>query len=258
MNITILGSGTSHGVPMIGCRCAVCTSSEPRNKRMRPSIVVKSSEGSILVDTTPELRFQALAAGLDQVDAVLMTHTHADHIFGLDDLRRFNDLSGEEIPVYGTPSVLEDIRRIYNYIFMQTQLGGGKPRINLVELQPHFQLCGLDIETFTVMHGSLHVQSYRFTDRTTGKSAAYVTDVNFIPPESMAKLHNLDLLILDAVRYHPHSTHFGLHEALEIVEILKPVQTLLTHLSHDFDHNRLCSETPAGVDPAYDGQIIVL
>lgn len=258
MNITILGSGTSHGVPMIGCDCAVCTSSEPRNRRMRPSIVVKSSEGSILVDTTPELRFQALAAGLNQVDAVLMTHTHADHIFGMDDLRRFNDLSGEEIPVFGTASVLEDIRRIYNYIFMQTQLGGGKPRINLVELQPHFQLCGLDIETFTVMHGSLPVQSYRFTDSTTGKSAAYVTDVNFIPPESMAKLYNLDLLILDAVRYHPHSTHFGLHEALKIVEILKPVQTLLTHLSHDFDHNRLCSETPEGVNPAYDGQIIVL
>src|SRR5947209_17206798 len=128
MRVTILGSGTSHGVPMIGCECAVCRSENPKNRRFRPSITVESQGKTILVDTTPELRLQALTFGLKRVDAVLYTHTHADHIFGLDDMRRFNDLSGEEIPVYGDPETLDDIRRIFRYIFTDTQEGGGKPR----------------------------------------------------------------------------------------------------------------------------------
>src|SRR5438270_12243154 len=131
MRVTILGSGTSHGVPMIGCECAVCLSEDPKNRRFRPSITVENQGKTILVDTTPELRLQALAFGVRRVDAVLYTHTHADHIFGLDDLRRFNDLSGEEIPVYGDAGTLDDIRRIYPYIFQETQVAGGKPRLSL-------------------------------------------------------------------------------------------------------------------------------
>ena len=256
MKITILGSGTSHGVPMIGCDCAVCHSINPKDRRFRSSITVTtdtltnpadaespdSSDGAetILVDTTPELRLQALAADLRRVDAVLFTHTHADHIMGLDDLRRFNDLRNVAIPVYGTADTLADIRRIFPYIFGATlQEGGGKPRLELREIEPTFALFGLDIQAFYVMHGKLPVLAYRFDQpaRATGnqilaaRSFAYVTDVNHISDDAMQQLRGLDLLILDAVRYEPHSTHYGFYQALEIIAELQPANALLTHLS---------------------------
>ncbi len=258
MKITILGSGTSHGVPMIGCNCEVCTSANPKNHRMRPSIAVEGPGGTILIDTTPELRLQSIKTGLNHVDAVLITHTHADHIFGMDDLRRFNDLGGHDIPVYGSPEVLEDIQRIYRYVFVQTQVGGGKPRLQLRVAENIMEICGLNISCFTVLHGKLEVQSYRFEDPTTGKSFAYVTDVSIIPETVKHFLNNLDLLILDAVRYEPHPTHFGLYQALDVIANARPAAALLTHLSHHFDHDRLCQETPPHVEPAFDGQIIDL
>src|ERR1043165_4272080 len=252
MRVTVLGSGTSHGVPMIGCRCAVCTSDDPRNRRFRPSIAVSSELGTILVDTTPELRMQSLAFGLDRVDAVLFTHTHADHIFGLDDLRRFNDLCGCEIPVYGDAGILADIRRIYNYIFMETQEGGGKPKIPLHEVPDSFELFGIRMQSLQVYHGQLPILAYRF------ENFAYVTDVSVIPNESMSKLQGLELLILDAVRFDPHPTHFGLWQAMEIVEALKAKQTLFTHLSHPFDPETPHAMLPAYAQLAYDGQVVDL
>ena len=252
MKVTILGSGTSHGVPMIGCRCAVCLSTNSKNTRFRPSITVENEGRVILVDTTPELRLQSLAVGLDRVDAVLMTHTHADHIFGLDDLRRFNDLTGMEIPVYGDGATLDDIRRIFRYIFTETQAGGGKPRITLHEVPESFALFGLRIQSFYVLHGRLPVLAYRFND------FAYVTDVNFIPQESLDKLRNLDLLILDAVRPDPHETHFGINQALDIVEELRPARALFTHLSHQLEHEATNARLPPSVRLAYDGQVITL
>ena len=276
MKITILGSGTSHGVPMIGCDCAVCRSTNPKNKRFRSSIVVttdaetdaepngggQAGEKAILVDTTPELRMQSLAFDLRRVDAVLFTHTHADHIMGLDDLRRFNDLHDVEIPVYGDEDTLQDIRRIYPYIFRETQQGGGKPRLLLHSVESSFALFGLNVQSFYVMHGRLPVLAYRFdqppTDARPARSFAYVTDVNQIPEESMQKLHGLDLLILDAVRYEPHSTHFGFYQALDVIAALKPAQALLTHLSHHFDHDAANALALANVHLAYDGQIILL
>ena len=164
MDILVLGSGTSHGVPMIGCDCSVCRSEDPNNRRFRPSILVRHHGKSILVDTTPELRLQALAFDVKQVDAVLFTHTHADHLMGLDDLRRFNDLSGREIPVYGDNATLEDIRRIFPYIFKETQTGGGKPRLTLYPVARDFELFGLRIRSFYVLHGSLPVLAYRFDE----------------------------------------------------------------------------------------------
>ncbi len=258
---------------MIGCDCAVCQSSNPKNKRFRSSIAVTTTpqsnaaghagEQTILVDTTPELRLQSLTFGLRKVDAVLFTHTHADHVMGLDDMRRFNDLYDVEIPVYGDPATLNEIRRIYPYIFRDTgQLGGGKPRLSLHEVDAEFPLFGLDIHSFYVMHGKLPVLSYRFdqpqTPHTSARSFAYCTDVNFIPPDSMAKLRGLDLLILDAVRYEPHSTHFGFYQALEIIAELQPKRALLTHLSHHFDHDAANAECPPNVELAYDGQVIEL
>lgn len=262
MEILVLGSGTSHGVPMIGCSCAVCRSDNPRNRRFRPSILVTHQERAILVDTTPELRMQALANGLHRLDAVLFTHTHADHIFGLDDLRRFNDLMHQEIPVYGDDSILADIRRIYRYIFTETQEGGGKPRLTLHTVSPEFSLFGLSIRCFYVLHGELPVLSYRFDcpsrDNAPARSAAYVTDVSHIPAEAMTHLYGLDLLILDAVRFDPHPTHFGLYQALDVIAELKPRQALLTHLSHHFDHDVVNAQLPSGVQLSHDGQRIVL
>jgi phosphoribosyl 1,2-cyclic phosphate phosphodiesterase len=270
---------------MIGCQCEVCLSPDPLNRRFRPSILVRHEGKSILVDTTPELRMQALAFDVRQVDAVLFTHTHADHIMGLDDLRRFNDLSGQEMPVYGDDATLDDIRRIFPYIFRETQLGGGKPRLTLHPIESDFTLFGLRIRAFTVFHGRLPVLAFRFDsgngrsqesgvrnqtavvgnqeaegetllkDEQAGRSVAYVTDVNSIPPEAMEKLHGLDVLILDAVRFEPHSTHFGLYQALDVIAELKPVQVYLTHLSHHFDHETVNAQLPENVRLAYDGLV---
>ena len=262
MEIVILGSGTSHGVPMIGCGCAVCRSDNPKNKRTRPSIFVRNGQDVILVDTTPELRLQALANDLRRVDAVLITHTHADHIFGMDDLRRFNDLADAEIPVYGDEGTLADIRRIYEYIFKPTQAGGGKPRLTLRPLQPEWELLGLQIQSFHVLHGTLPVVAYRFDQpadlERPARSAAYVTDVSHIPDEVLPRLNGLDLLLLDAVRFEPHPTHFGLYQALDVIAQVKPRRALLTHLSHHFDHDIVNAQLPENVALAFDGQRVTL
>ena len=241
---------------MIGCDCDVCTSTDPRNKRFRPSIMVKNGDYNILVDTTPELRMQSLALGLRRVDAVLITHTHADHVMGLDDLRRFNDLADAEIPVFGMAEHLADIRRIYPYIFVETQKGGGKPRVSLHELRGDLQLGGMAVSNMQVLHGRISVTSYRFeAQRPDGSvgALAYVTDVSKIPEETMAGLRNLDVLILDAVRFEPHPTHFGLYQALDVIKELAPRHAYLTHLSHNFEHSEVNAMLPPGIELSYDG-----
>ncbi len=257
MEITILGSGTSHGVPMIGCTCDVCQSENPKNRRFRPSILVRSEEGAILIDTTPEMRLQCLTFGVKRVDAILFTHTHADHIFGLDDVRRFNDMQKVDIPAYGDEGTLADIRRIYPYIFTATQQGGGKPRLNLLEVPREFCLFGIRIQSFYVLHGNLPVLAYRFdvpaTEMAPAQSCAYVTDVSYIPPEAMKKLYGLDVLLLDAVRFDPHPTHFGLYQALDVIAEVKPKRAWLTHLSHHFDHDKVNAALPSGIALSYDG-----
>jgi phosphoribosyl 1,2-cyclic phosphate phosphodiesterase len=255
LTVTFLGAGTSTGVPTIACDCPVCTSSDPRNKRLRPSIVVTVRGGdfagvNLLVDTTPDMRFQVLRAGIDRVEAVLVTHTHADHVFGMDDLRQYNFRHRMRIPVYGTQRVLDHLHHIFNYAFKETQAGGGKPQIDLVSITPYepFPLCGLEITPLTVLHGAEPVTAYKFGDR-----FAYVTDVSEIPPLTRPCLEGLDTLILDAVRYEPHSTHFGLYQALEVIADLAPRQTYLTHLSHHFDYEKTNAELPPGVALGYDG-----
>lgn len=256
MKVTVLGSGTSHGVPMIGCECAVCRSTDPRNKRLRPSILVTADDGAnILVDTPPEMRLALLASQVKRLDAILYTHSHADHIFGLDDVRTFNYRTGKAMPVYAEPSVLDDLRRIYAYIFKPTQAGGGKPQVELHSIAPNQPLLlhGVDILPLRVSHGRLPILAYKF-----GPRFAYVTDVSAIPPETWPHLENLDLLMLDAVRRAPHDTHFHLDAALETIALLQPKRTLLTHLSHDYDYAATNAELPPGVELAFDGQVVNL
>ena len=252
MRVTILGSGTSHGVPMIGCDCAVCRSDNPKNRRTRTSALVQANGRTVLIDTPPELRVQALANGLRHVDAVFITHTHADHIFGMDDVRRFNDISGAEMPIYGDRRTLKDIRRIFRYIFVKTQQGGGKPRVVLHEVAEDFELFGMRVQSMRVWHGKLAIRAFRFDD------FAYVTDVNRIAPRTMARLHDLKLLVLDAVRLEPHATHYGLYEALDVIAKLRPERALITHISHRMDHDTVSRLLPPGVELAYDGQVIEL
>lgn len=202
---------------------------------------------------------QALRFDVRQVDAILFTHTHADHIMGLDDVRRFNDLSGREMPVYGDEATLADIRRIFPYIFKETQAGGGKPRLALHPVERDFELFGLRIRSFYVLHGRLPVLAYRFDSPGTAESAprscAYVTDVSSIPPDALELMRGLDVLILDAVRFEPHVTHFGLYQALDIIAEVKPTQAYLTHLSHHFDHAKVNAQLPENVRLAHDGLV---
>lgn len=256
MRCTVLGSGTSHGVPMIACSCDVCRSTDPRNKRFRPCFLVTADSGeNILVDTPPEFRLAAIASRLERVDTVLFTHSHADHIFGLDDLRIFNWRRKEPIPLLAEEPVLDDIRRVFRYCFVPTQVGGGKPQLDLRPIAPGngFDLFGVSILPLRVMHGSVPVLAYVF-----GGRLGYVTDVSEIPPESWDHLKGLDVLFLDGVRREPHSTHFHLARSLEVIEALAPKRAYLVHLSHDYDHAATNAELPAGVELAYDGLAIDL
>jgi phosphoribosyl 1,2-cyclic phosphate phosphodiesterase len=255
LRVTFLGSGTSSGIPVIGCHCEVCYSSDPRNKRLRPSIVVTVLKGefagtNLLVDTTPEMRFQVLRAGVEHLGAVLMTHHHADHIFGMDDIRQFNFRQEKRMPIYGTQSTLDHIYKVYEYCFQQTQEGGGKPQLDLTPFTPYqpFDLCGVTITPLTVLHGEMPVTAFKF-----GERFAYVTDVSFIPDETRPHLQGLDTLILGTVRYDPHPTHLGLWQAVDESKAFAPRQTYFTHLSHHFDHDRTGGELPSGISLSYDG-----
>ncbi len=250
MKITVLGSGTSHGVPMIGCGCMVCTSTDPRDARTRPSITVEYPEGTILVDTGPELRLQAVARNIMHVDAVLYTHTHADHVHGVDDLRAFNMRQGASIPLYGSKASMEDIEARFGYIFHPTWKGGGLPLLELHPVDGPFTLLGHTITPVEILHGYLPVFGYRFA------AMAYVTDCSSIAPESMAKLKNLDVLIVDALRFREHPTHFNIPQALDVIATLKPRRAYLTHLTHDVLHARDNPNLPDGVEFAYDGLTI--
>jgi phosphoribosyl 1,2-cyclic phosphate phosphodiesterase len=240
---------------MIGCDCAVCASPDPRDKRMRPSLLVTvrtpgEEERHILVDTTPEMRLQALRAGVGRVDAVLVTHTHADHIFGMDDIRQFNWKHQRPMSVYGTEETLGHLRRTFDYCFKETQTGGGKPQLVLESFEPYrpFELFGVTVTPLTVLHGRMPVTAFKFGDR-----FAYVTDVSTIPGETRPHLAGLDTLILGAVRYEPHPTHFSLSEAVEEAQGFRPRQTYLTHLSHHFRHASVDADLPTGVNLGYDG-----
>jgi len=260
--VTVLGSGTSHGVPAIGCDCAVCRSNDPNDRRTRPSILIElpsSGDGraytrdvrSILVDTSTDLRNQALVHNVRRVDAILFTHTHADHVFGLDDVRRFNQMQKAPIPCYADRDTAGTLRQMFRYIFEQPeQRGGGLPQISLFHIAGPFTLGDVDIVPVRVMHGRLPVLGFRIG------SFAYLTDCNHIPDESWPLLHGVRTVILDALRHRPHSTHFSVSEAIAVVQKLGAERAYFTHICHDLPHAETCAQLPRGIELAYDGLVL--
>ncbi|MGH9468441.1 MAG: MBL fold metallo-hydrolase [Terriglobales bacterium] len=245
--ITVLGSGTSTGVPTLGCRCPVCTSLDPRDQRLRPSLWVSYAGGNVVIDTTPDFRQQALRAAIPSLDAVLFTHSHADHIMGMDDIRPFNFGRPDPLPIYANAATLDDLRRVYRYVFEARYTASAIPRISAHEIQGPVHLFGVVFEPVPVLHGALPILGYAFG------ANAYITDVSEIPPASMVRLRHLDLLILDALRHRPHPTHFHLESALALVAELRPRRTYFTHIAHELAHAATEATLPAGVHLAYDG-----
>lgn len=249
MKLTFLGTGTSTGVPSIACDCETCTSNDPRDKRLRVSVVIEHSEQTVLVDTSSDFRQQALRYGLKRLDGVLITHCHADHIFGLDDIRPLNFRFGA-LGVYANERAWHDIRRIFKYIFEPSHFGGGLPQIIAHTVVPNAPFClgrDLQITPLEVIHGRLPVMSYRFND------FAYATDLSDIPPQTMDALRGLDVLVLDCLRFREHPTHLWVDKALTYISELKPRRTFLTHIAHDIKHERDSTRLPEGVQWAYDG-----
>ena len=249
LRLTMLGSGTSTGVPVIGCDCAVCRSEDPRNRRMRPGLRLEVAGGSMIIDTSPDFREQALRFGIDKVDAVLYTHSHADHVFGLDDLRIFNFRQRGSIPCFGSAETMGRMRQIFTYVFEGGQEGGGKPRLELNAVRAPFDLLGERVVPVPVGHGEMEVFGFRV-----GRFAC-VTDVNFISEESFGLLAGVELLVLSALRYRPHPTHFSLAESIAVAQRIGARRTLLTHIAHDIDHGRLLLDLPPGIELGHDGLV---
>ena len=248
LSITVLGSGTSVGVPTIGCHCAVCSSGDPHDNRLRPSILVNYDGRGILIDTTPDLRQQALRFQIPRVDAILFTHSHADHIMGLDDVRPFNFHQGGVIPIFGSAQTIEDVHRAFKYIFDRGETESSRPRLTTHVFNcDAFDVFGLKFLPVRLSHGKGTVYGFRFGP------VAYLTDHSDIPPESMEKLTGLDVLFLDALRHRPHPTHSTVERSLLSVEQLKPKDAYFTHICHDLPHEETQKTLPHNVHLAYDG-----
>ena len=251
--ITILGSGTSHGIPMIGCSCPVCTSDDVRDRRTRSCVLVEWPGASIVIDTPPEFRLQCVSHHVARVDAVLYTHTHADHIAGLDDLRRFCSMQSQAIPCYASRSCLDCLLRKFGYAFRPVdQDYSERPRLHAVAIDGPFHLLGKTVFPLALKHGRDDVLGFKI-DRW-----AYCTDCSSIPPEAEDQLHDLDVLIIDALRYTAHPTHFNVEQTLEVIASLRPKRAYLTHIAHEIRHADLENRLPDGVYLSYDGLQLAL
>jgi phosphoribosyl 1,2-cyclic phosphate phosphodiesterase len=265
LKITLLGTGTSHGVPMIGCDCAVCRSTDPRDRRTRPSILIEvrpdaraappppfaAAVRNILVDTSTDLRAQALGYDIRRVDAILFTHSHADHVMGLDEVRRYNAMQQAAIPCYGDAQTVADLKRTFQYVFdPAARPGGGTPHLTLFQIAGPFLLGGVEIVPVPLLHGRRSILGYRLG------TFAYLTDCSAIPDESWPLLTGVRTLVIDALRDRPHPTHFTVAEALDAAARLAPERTYFTHICHELAHAATCARLPAGVELAYDGLVI--
>jgi phosphoribosyl 1,2-cyclic phosphate phosphodiesterase len=246
--LTVLGSGTSMGVPTIGCNCAVCHSPDPHDRRTRPSILVEYNEHAVIIDTTPDFREQAIREHIQRLDAVLYTHSHADHILGIDDLRPLSFRhKPNKLPLYARTEVVEFIRRMFGYIFDADYKFGGLPQVELKKIEGPVELFGAQFEPVNVIHGDAEICGFRFGQ------AAYLTDHSDIPEVSFQQLRDLDILFLDALRHKPHPTHSTVENSLKIVERLQPKRAFFTHICHDLPHEETNALLPQNVRLSYDG-----
>lgn len=251
MNILFLGTGTSTGVPQIGCSCAVCTSPDPRNKRLRSSVYVEAGGSRILLDSSPDLRQQALREHITDVDAVLYTHAHVDHVGGFDDLRAFCWRRTGGLPMYASPETMRALRSMYGWAFEPKTVQTGYVRPEPHEVAEPFCVGTVLATPLPVNHGS--VETYAYMLESEGRRLVYMPDVKSIPEASLERMKGVDLLIIDGLRYHLHPTHMCLDETLAAIGNIQPRQALLTHLSHDMDYRILSGKLPEQVRPAYDG-----
>ena len=246
-SLTVLGSGTSMGVPTIGCSCAVCHSHDPRDRRTRPSIMVDYDGRCVLIDTTPDFREQAIRENITHIDAIIYTHAHADHILGLDDVRPLSFRSPQKIPLYAHDSTAEALQSVFRYIFDANYKYGGIARVEMHRINGSLELFGATFEPVELLHGEATIHGFRFG------SAAYLTDFSEIPPHSMDRLRDLDVLFLDALRHRPHPTHSTVANSLRLVEELRPRRAFFTHISHDLPHEETNKTFPDHVRLAHDG-----
>ncbi|RCW89266.1 phosphoribosyl 1,2-cyclic phosphate phosphodiesterase [Halanaerobium sp. DL-01] len=250
MRISFLGTGTSHGVPVIGCSCKVCKSKNPKNKRNRTSIHIKTKNTNLLIDTPPEMRLELIMNNIQHVDAVLITHAHADHIMGFDDIRALNWQLGHEMPVYSDKKTLESLKRIFPYIFSKENHGGGIPQVELIEIKKELKIYGENIIPLPIYHGKNLILGYRI------KKFAYITDCSSIPDQTKKLLTGVDYIAVDSLRYSKHPTHFSVDEAVDLINELNIKKGYLTHISHQLDHEKLNDYLPDYIEPAYDGMVI--
>jgi phosphoribosyl 1,2-cyclic phosphate phosphodiesterase len=250
VTLTILGSGTSHGIPMIACDCPVCTSTDPHDRRTRCSALFSFDGHHVLIDTSPELRLQCVACGVRRVDAVFLTHAHADHVVGLDDVRRFNWLQRCILPVCGSAATLARVRAMFSYAFIDDpEYPSAKPRLAAVEIDGPFERLGREVVPIPYWHGSMPVIGFRIG------SVAYCPDCSLIPDESRTLLRGLDVLVLDALRRRPHPTHFNLEQAVQEAQQIGARRTYFTHIAHELGHAQTNAELPPGMQLAWDGLV---
>jgi len=257
MKILFLGTGTSVGIPVIGCDCPVCRSDNPKNRRLRASLYVEAAGSHILVDTSPDFRQQALQYGLRRIDAVLFTHGHADHIFGFDDIRRFNTIQGTVMPVYGTPETVADLRRIFDYVQDESAPKGTyRPRAEFHEIKGPLSIGSVRVTALPVEHGPKRTVGYLLEAE--GRRMGYFPDCLVMDDAVVRQLKGVDVMILDALRHRPHATHLTVEDSVILLERIKAGRSCLVHMCHDLDHEQLQKMLPAGMEVSYDGMVCEL